>query len=59
MEATALPKAPVTIAIAPDLRDRLDAAATAAERSRSYIAGRAIKEFLARQAETQQQDAAP
>jgi predicted transcriptional regulator len=57
MEATALPKAPVTIALAPDLRDRLDAAATAAERSRSYIAGLAIREYLARQAAAQQGDA--
>ncbi len=59
MEQTSTAKVPTCIGLPPDLRDRLDAAATAAERSRSYIAGLAIREFLARQAETQQRGTAP
>jgi len=53
-------KVSTSIALAPDLRDRLDFAAKAIERPRSWAAGRAIMEWLARQPPTDpNKDAAP
>jgi predicted transcriptional regulator len=45
------PKIPVSIALPPSLRVRLDAEATRQDRSRSWLTAEAIKEYLARRAE--------
>jgi predicted transcriptional regulator len=37
----------ICVTVPPDLRDRLDALAAQEERSRSYIAARAIRAYLA------------
>ncbi len=47
-------KVPTCIGLPPDLRDRMDAAAEAMERPRSWVAAKAIREYLDRQAAAQQ-----
>jgi hypothetical protein len=47
MEQTSTAKVPTCIGLPPDLRDRMDAAAAAMERPRSWIATKAIERFLA------------
>jgi predicted transcriptional regulator len=39
-----------SLTLAPDLLARLDTVATAADRSRSWVAGEAIRQYIARQA---------
>jgi len=51
-ESTSPRQKPVTLSFPPDLIDRLDAEAEAQERSRSWVTGRAIREYLDRQAST-------
>lgn len=43
-------KVSTSIALPPDLRDRLDAAAAAIERPRSWVCAKAIEQYLARNA---------
>lgn len=55
MEATPA-KVSTSIAIAPDLRDRLDAEAARQDRSRSWITAAAIAEYLSRREGTRHAD---
>ena len=56
MEQTSTSKLPVCIALAADQLAALDQAAAEQDRSRSYVAGLAIRQYLARTA-AQQADA--
>jgi predicted transcriptional regulator len=56
-QTTTTSKIPTCIGLPPDLRDRMDAAAAALERPRSWIAATAIREYLAKLDAAQRGDA--